>query len=112
MSINQMSKGMIEKIQNDLYHRVKLIIENKNNIEENINPEKRGSTKIIFKDRDEAIYQVAKMIEQYAKKYQLQVEDVKTILLDVIQNDISKKDMFQQAYYEVKDIVSSEKEER
>ena len=70
-----------EIIEDVLYERVKLIIESQYDIEGVINPNKKDSTKIIFKDRKKAITMVKEVILEFTKEHDLDVHEITEILM-------------------------------
>ena len=70
-------------IEWELYRKVKLIVEAQYNMEGNINLENKDSTKLIFKNKHEAIEKVAKEIEEFSKEHNVDIEYVKEYLLNI-----------------------------
>ena len=94
-----------EIIEDVLYERVKLIIESQYDIEGVINPNKKDSTKIIFKDRKKAITMVKEVILEFTKEHDLDVHEITEILMKKIEEEMQLKPMFKEEFEEVKEIV-------
>ena len=102
----------IQILIDQLYHEVKLIIESQYNIEGIINPQKKDSTKIIFKDKRKAIQYVAKHIKDFASENNIETSFVKKEILLRIDNDKELNPIFESEYNAVEEMVKTQGEER
>ena len=100
------------KIENDLYTEVMLLIESQYNLEGIINPNRKDSTKIVFKDKKDAIRAVAEAIERFSEENGLNPNLVKEYLIHIIESKIKLKGNFIEEYEEVREIILTDNEER
>ncbi len=101
-----MKKANKEVIETNFYKKIKLIIESQYNVEGVINPSRKSSTKIIFKDRNKLISMVKDAILEYAQEKNLDVREVTECLMENIDLEMKITPLFEEEYKEVKDIVS------
>jgi len=99
------------QIENELYTEVMLLIESQYNLEGIIDINKKDSTKIIFKDKKAAIQKVAKAIRRFSEENSLDVNAVKSQLLDIIENKINLKNIFEEEYKEAQGIIKTDIDE-
>ena len=99
------------KIENELYTEVMLLIESQYDLEGTIDVNKKDSTKIIFRDKKDAIRAVAEAIERFSKENGLNTNLVKDYLIHIIENKIKLKGIFIEEYEEAKGIILTDNEE-
>lgn len=92
-------------IETTLYKRIKLIVESQYELEGVINPNKKDSTKIIFKDRDKAISMVKEAILEFAEENNLEISDVTNYLMEIIDLEMKVKPLFENEFKEMKDMA-------
>ena len=95
------------KIEKELYTQIMLLIENQYNLEGIIDITKKNSTKIVFKDKKEAIRSVAEEINRFANENNLDIKWVKNHLLKTIRNKIELNNDFKDEYQEAQNIIIS-----
>jgi len=100
------------KIENELYTKVMLLIESQYNLEGTIDTNKKDSSKIIFRDKKDAIRAVADAIERFSEDNGLNKNLVKEYLIHIIENKIRLKNIFVEEYEEAKGIILTDEEER
>lgn len=95
-----------------LYFEVKAYAESEYNVEGSLDIKKKDSSKILFKDRKKAISMISDLIEGFSKKHGLDKNMVKNYLLKLIEKDLNLDTKFREEYKAVKEMVSSDEEER
>lgn len=106
--LDNKNKILIEK----LYFEIKAYLESEYDVEGVIDSSKRGSTRIIFKNREKAITMIKEAILNYASKNNVEIDLVKGYLLGMIERDIERDKEsskgFSEEYQQLKYIVSGE----
>jgi len=100
------------KIEEELYFAVKAAAEAEYNTENNLDINKKHSTKLIFKDRKKAATMISRLIEDFSKEYNVDKEIVKNYLLKLIEKDLNSDNIFKEQYISVQEMVSLDEEER
>lgn len=106
--LDRRTNAMIEQ----LYSEVKAYAENEYNEEGILDITRRGSRKIIFKDRNKAIKMIKEAIEDFSEEHNIDKNLVKNYLLELIEEDLNSDKKFKEEYIEVKKMVSSDEEEK
>ena len=96
----------------ELYFEVKTYAEGEYNEESSVDITKKDSNKIIFKDRKKAITMIKEVIEDFSKEHNIDKNLVKNYLLELIEKDLNSEKKFKEEYREVKEMVSSDEDEK
>lgn len=100
------------KIEQELYKEVMLLIESEYNSEGVINPNKKSSTRIIYKDKKLAIKKVADAIKRFSEANNLNIDIVKDYLLKTIENEKRTNNLFEEEYNQAEEIVQTQTDDR
>ena len=106
-----LNKQNIVEIEKYLFSAVRLLLEGQYNIEGVINPDNKDSTKIILKNKKEAIKIISKEIRKFSLERNIPVNDVKDYLIQIIEEKLKLANECQQEYETLKEAVITENNE-
>lgn len=100
------------KIESFLYPKVLEILESQYNSEGIIDINKKNSTKIIYKDKKSAMKDILKEIKEFALENNLNINDIKDYLLQIIQENMRINSMFQLEYKKMQEVILTKEDDK